>query len=147
MSRLMTKLTKWFVRPAKTQISLGIRSVWSEPSLTAWRKLRSLATHWAHSEDSDQIGRMPKLIWVFAGRTVILLVLSWGSSSDSGSDWSEFTYNFIFPCSILMNGQTVKNRAVYVVGGEIYFWTWKTFEQDKTNCAPNGNSDQINNII
>ena len=28
------------------------------------------------SEDSDQ----PSLIWVFAGRTVILLVLSWGSS-------------------------------------------------------------------
>ena len=25
------------------------------------------ATHWAHCEDSDQTGRMPKLIWVFAG--------------------------------------------------------------------------------
>ena len=23
---------------------------------------------WAHSEDSDQTGRMPRLIWVFAGR-------------------------------------------------------------------------------
>ena len=30
----------------------------------------------ADSEDSDQTGRMPRLIWVFAGRTVILLVLS-----------------------------------------------------------------------
>ena len=29
-----------------------------------------------HSEDSDQTGRMPRLIWVFAGRTLILLVLS-----------------------------------------------------------------------
>ena len=45
-------------------------------SLSAWRKLGSLATHWAHSEDSDQTGRMPRLIWVFAGHTVILLVLS-----------------------------------------------------------------------
>ena len=34
------------------------------------------ATHWAHSEDSDKTGRMPRLIWVFAGRTLILLVLS-----------------------------------------------------------------------
>ena len=34
----------------------------------------------AHSEDSDQTGRMPRLIWVFAGRTVILLVLSWCGS-------------------------------------------------------------------
>ena len=64
------------MRPAKTQISLGIRPVWSEPSLSAWRKLGFLATLWAHSEGSGQTGRMPRLIWVFAGRTLILLVLS-----------------------------------------------------------------------
>ena len=39
--------------------------VWSGSSLSAWRKLGSLATHWAHSKDSDQ-----------TGRTLILLVLS-----------------------------------------------------------------------
>ena len=38
------------------------------------------ATHLAHIEDSDQTGWMPRLIWVFAWRTVILLVLSWGDS-------------------------------------------------------------------
>ena len=53
-SRLITKPTKWPVRPGKTQINLGIRPVWSVPS-------PSLATHWAHSEDSDQTGR----IWVW----------------------------------------------------------------------------------
>ena len=36
------------------------------------------------SEDSDQTGRMPKLIWVYAGRTLILLFLSCGSD---GSGW------------------------------------------------------------
>ena len=71
LSCLMTKPTKWNVRPAKTQISLGIRPVWSESSLSAWRKLGSLATHWVHSEDSDQTGQMPRLIWVFAGHTAI----------------------------------------------------------------------------
>ena len=60
------------VRPAKTQISLGIRSVWSESSLCA---------HWIakdprYSEKSYQTGQMPRLIWVFAGRTLTLLVLS-----------------------------------------------------------------------
>ena len=50
----MTKPTEWHVCPAKTQISLGIRPVWSESSLSAWRKLGSLATHEMHSEDSDQ---------------------------------------------------------------------------------------------
>ena len=66
------KTNKMIVRPAKTQISLCIRPVWSESSPSAWRKLWCLATHWAHSEDSDQTGRtgwMPRLIWVFAGRT------------------------------------------------------------------------------
>ena len=57
--------------------------VWSKSSLSAWRKLRSLATHWAHSEDSGQTGQMPRLIWVFAGRTVSLLVLSWGGSYET----------------------------------------------------------------
>ena len=42
------------VRPAKTQISLGIRLVWSESSLSAWTRLESLATHWTHSEDSGR---------------------------------------------------------------------------------------------
>ena len=70
------KTNKMTVRPAKTKISLGIHPVWSESSLSAWRKFGSLATHWAHSEDSDQNGWRPRLIWVFAGRTVIWLVLS-----------------------------------------------------------------------
>ena len=82
MSHLLTKLTKRHVRPAKSQIRPG----WSEPSLSTWRKLGSLATHWVHSEDSDQTLYMPRLNWVFAGRTVILLVLSLGGSIISGCD-------------------------------------------------------------
>ena len=39
------KTNKMSVRPAKTQNSLGIRPVWSESSLSVWRKLDSLATH------------------------------------------------------------------------------------------------------
>ena len=65
----MTKPKNWPVHPAKTQISLGIRPVWSVSSLSAWRKHGSLATHWVHSKDSDQTGRMPRLTWAFARRT------------------------------------------------------------------------------
>ena len=74
------KTNKMTVRPAMTQTSLGIRPVWSESSLSAWRKIWSLATQWAHSKDSDQTGQMARLIWVFVGRSGILLVLSWGGS-------------------------------------------------------------------
>ena len=96
LSRLVRKPTNWHERQAKTQISLGICPVWSESLLSAWRKLMSLATHWAHSEDSDETGRMPRLIWDFAGRTVILLVLSWGGS------FSLFLGSFSF-CDFLSN--------------------------------------------
>ena len=51
LNRLMTKPTKWHVCTAKSQIRLGIRPVWSESSLSAWSKLGSLATYWAHIED------------------------------------------------------------------------------------------------
>ena len=64
------------VRPAKTQISLGIRPVWSESSLCAQWVAKSPRFLHTDSEDSDQTGRMPRLIWVFAGRILTLLVLS-----------------------------------------------------------------------
>ena len=57
LSRLMTKPTKWSLHPAKTELP-----VWSEFSLSAWRKLGSIATQKAHSAHA------------------ILLVVSWGSS-------------------------------------------------------------------
>ena len=64
----MTKPTKWVCAQWR------LRSAWAsaqsdQSSLSAWRKLGSLATHWAYS-----------LIRVFAGRTATLLVLSWDGS-------------------------------------------------------------------
>ena len=64
------------VRPAKTQISLGIRPVWSESPLCAQWVAKNPSFLHADSEDFDQTGRMPRLTWVFTGCTVILLVLS-----------------------------------------------------------------------
>ena len=70
------KTNKVSVRPAKTQISLGIRPVWSESSLcTQWVAEDPRFLH-ADSEDSDQTGQMPRLIRIFAGHTLVLLVLS-----------------------------------------------------------------------
>ena len=61
MSRDMTKSTKL---------------VWSESSLCdQWVAKDPRFLH-VDSKDSDQTGRMSRLIWVFAGRTLIWLVLS-----------------------------------------------------------------------
>ena len=65
----MTNPTKWPVRPAKTQISLGICPVWSESLLCAWRNTGPLTTCWAHSKDSDQTGWCPSWSESFAGYT------------------------------------------------------------------------------
>ena len=51
-----------------------LRSTWAsaqsdQSSLSEWRNIGSSATHWAHCEDSDQTGQMPRLIWVFSGVT------------------------------------------------------------------------------
>ena len=76
----MIKQTTWVC----TQRSLW--STWAsaqsdQSSLSAWRNLGSLTIHWAHSKDSDQTVWMPRLIWVFPGCTLILLVLSCRSSN------------------------------------------------------------------
>ena len=55
LNRLMTKPANWHVRPAKTQISLGIRPVWSESSLRAqWIGLK-LSSCGQRRLDSDQL--------------------------------------------------------------------------------------------
>ena len=85
------KTNKMSVRPAKTQISLGIHPVWSESSLCAQWVAKGPRYLHADSEDSDQTGRMPRLIWVFAGRTLTLLVLSC-----RGSHKREFSATSLF---------------------------------------------------
>ena len=45
--------------PSLIQISLGVRPVWSESSLSAWRKLGSLAAHWAQAKTLIWLGGCP----------------------------------------------------------------------------------------
>ena len=113
----MTKPTKWHVRPANIRIRLGIRSVWSESSLSAWRKHESLSTHWAHSEDSDQTGQtgqMPRLICVFAMRTCpfVGLVIRWINclQRDNLHDISSGKNKKIFQNVALMEDVKQNNR-------------------------------------
>ena len=78
MSHRMTKSTKWHVCLAKTQISQNIRPVWSESALSTWRKLGSLATHWAQQRLwSNWSGWSESSLVAHA----FLLVLSWGGSN------------------------------------------------------------------
>ena len=65
----MTKPTKWPCAKWRLRSAMGIRRVWSESSLCAQWVAKDQNFLHVDSEDSDQTGRMPGLIWVFAWRT------------------------------------------------------------------------------
>ena len=115
------KTNKMSVRPAKTQISLVICPVWSESLLSAWRKLGSLATHWAHSEDSDQTGQMPRLIWVYAGRTLTLSVLSCRGSYDYLKKYINVISNRILPLSPKINKEGTDQNKNCSIASDFFF--------------------------
>ena len=86
LSCLMTKPTKWLCAQWR------LRSAWASAQsgqslLSAWRKLWSLTTHLAHSEDSDRLGRCPG--WYKSLLGTILLVLSWGGSIFHGQRYDK----------------------------------------------------------
>ena len=56
-------------RRVKIQISLCIRTVWSESSLGVFWIVNDSKFLHADNEDSDQTARMRRLIWVFVGCT------------------------------------------------------------------------------
>ena len=85
------KTNKMSVHPAKTQISLGIRPVWSESSLCAQWVAKD--PRFLHTDSEDyQTERMPRLISVSAGRTLSLLVLSCRGSYKS---WNNLIYWYL----------------------------------------------------
>ena len=79
MGRLVTKHTKWHVRPAKAQISLGIRPVWSEYSLALNGYLRNQAFFMRTVKTLIRLGGCPGWSESSLGAHATLLVLSEGA--------------------------------------------------------------------
>ena len=79
MSRDMTKPTKWVC--AQRRLRSAWASAQSDQSLRcALNGQLKTQAFFMWTAKTDQTGRMPRLIWVFAGRTVTLLVLSFRGS-------------------------------------------------------------------
>ena len=68
MRNNVRKCTFWHVRPAKIQISLRIRAVWSEFSLGAFLIDKDAKLFHVDNENSEQTAPMRRLICVFVGR-------------------------------------------------------------------------------
>ena len=119
----MTKPTKWHVRLPKTQISLGIRPVWSEFSLCAKWAANDPSFLRADIEDCDQTGRMPRLIWVFAGRTChfvgfIMRWLIWTASSEFGTYRLCEQRRFRRACASAQSRQNLRCSLIQAVSQE-----------------------------
>ena len=100
MSRLMTKPTKWLC--TKRRLRSAWTSTQSDQSLRCaliWEAKGPMFLQ-ADSEDSDQPGRMPRLIWVFDGRTCLFVGFAWGSSytkhfnGSPRSKWGEMNSSY-----------------------------------------------------
>ena len=88
------------MRPAKTQISLGIRPVWTELSLCAqWVAKDPIFLH-ADSKDFDQTARMCRLICAFVVRIWYKQVFLWCGSYV----WRKLSINFHQISSICFRG-------------------------------------------
>ena len=137
------KTNKMSVRPAKTQISLGIRPVWSESSLCAQWIAKGLRCLHVDSEDSGQAGRMPRLIWVFAGRTLTLLVLSCRGLNEQSKEVknriihskTQLTKWHVYP------GKTQISMDIRSVGLESSLAAWRNLGSLATHWARSGDSD------
>ena len=73
LSQHTTKPTKRFMRPAKTQISLRIRAVWSESLQIACAFYSVQAIQRRINENPCHTEWMYRLIWVFAGYTDLIV--------------------------------------------------------------------------
>ena len=69
MSLNIRKRTLGHLRPAKIQINLRIRAVWSESSLVAFWIVKDAKFLHADNENSNHTARMRRLIWVIVGHT------------------------------------------------------------------------------
>ena len=79
--------TIWYVRPAKPQISLRIRAVWSEPLLVAWVFYDCDATDWTPFGVSMLRSRLHRLVWVYTCQNVKLLEISCHGSFSPARFW------------------------------------------------------------
>ena len=145
MNRLMTKQTKWLC-PAKTLISRA--SVQSDQSLRCALNGYPSFLH-ADSEESDQTWRMPRLIWVFAGRTgrfvgfVMrrLIYINYCSWTDSIKLESEIFVSCVI--SLRPKSPVPFIKWFYCIWHSCDIQFWAASRQNQQNdCAPSEDSDQ-----
>ena len=104
MSQCMRFPSLWYVRPAKPQMSLRIRAVWSEPLLIAWVFYDCYASDWTPFGVSKLKRRLHRLVWVYTFQNATLLEISC-----HGSYFVPTLASVLFQCTCIYR---VSNRII-----------------------------------
>ena len=104
MSQCMTKPAIWLVQPAKTQISLRIRAVWSESSLIACAFYSLQAIQRGTKENPCRTGWKYRL--TFAGHTGLIVgfvVHRLKYKYSMAFYYVHLTFGYVFSAGVLSN--------------------------------------------
>ena len=139
----MTKPTKWVCAQRR------LRSAWAsalsdQSLLSAWRKLGSLATQWAHSQYSDQTGHilgfvMSRLIflliimmcWALSINTISVNTSQLRKSDNEGLFETKFLLWRSFPSRAGFKSKAWKVSTSNTIGTKR--WLWKSSLVQKTS--------------
>ena len=99
----MRFLTMWYVRLAKSQISLRIRAVWSEHLLVDWIFYGSEAADWTLLTVSKLKSRLHRLVWVYISQNATLLEITYFTAHICKCNASWFHINYFCHTSYAPN--------------------------------------------
>ena len=110
--------TMWYVRPAKPQISLRIRAVWSESLLVAWVFYDCKTTDWTPFGVYKLKRRLHMLVWVYTRQYATSLEITY-RGSNLMSQQTRF-------CFLSHNRKFTFQTCVhsYTLGIQVYILVW-----------------------
>ena len=116
LSQCLRFLTMWYVRPAKPQIRLRIRAVWSDPLLVVeYHMIVKLLTE-HHLEFLSLKGRLQRLVWVYTCQNATLLEITClGSFNKIGSFQVTLPLAIVLSLSALAYGRPSVSQFCRVI--------------------------------
>ena len=129
MSRLVTKPTKWHVRPVKTQISLGIHPVWSSLRCLHEESLGPELPIECTAKTLIRLGGCPGWSESSLGAHVSMLVLSRGGSCDD-------SHLLVYAVWVLKVSLTVSHLVNYVLRLPFTIRIWATSRESLSSGFP-----------
>ena len=124
-----------FELPHDKTNNVAVHPVWSESSLCAQWVAKDPSFLHADSEDSDQTGRMTRLIWVFARRLISALASIQSDQSSLCAQWVAKDPSFLHADSEDSDQTGRMTRLIWVFARRLIS-AWASIQSDQSSlCA------------